>query len=45
MMFLYRLVREVCPGVVEYLHYIGPFDGTPTGWIVVTRKLIIRSKA
>jgi hypothetical protein len=42
MMFRYRLVREVNPGVVEFLIYIGPFDKTPIGWTVVTRRLILR---
>jgi hypothetical protein len=41
-MFCYRLVRECAPGVVEFLIYIGPFDRTPPGWIVVTRKLILK---
>lgn len=42
MMFRYRLVREVNPGVVEFLIYIGPFDRTPAGWIVVTKKMIAK---
>jgi hypothetical protein len=41
-MFRYRLVRECAPGIVEFLIYIGPFDCTPAGWIVVTRKLILK---
>ena len=33
-----RLVREVSPGVVQFVRYIGPLSRVPAGWIVVARK-------
>lgn len=33
-----RLVREVSPGVVQFVHYIGHLSRVPAGWTVTTRK-------
>jgi hypothetical protein len=33
-----RLVREVSPGVLQFLIFIGPIAQVPAGWIVITRK-------
>lgn len=33
-----RLVREVSPGIVQYVHYIGALSRVPAGWIIAARK-------
>lgn len=33
-----RLVREVSPGVVQYVPYIGALSRVPAGWTIAARK-------
>lgn len=33
-----RLVREISPGVVQFVHYIGHLSRVPHGWIIAARK-------
>lgn len=38
-----RLAREVSPGVVQFVRYIGPFSQVPAGWIICSRQPANRS--
>ena len=38
-----RLVREVSPGVVQSMRYIGPLTSMPAGWIICSRQPANRS--
>lgn len=38
-----RLVREVSPGVVQFMRYIGPLSRVPAGWIICSRQPANRS--
>jgi hypothetical protein len=33
-----RLVREVSPGVVQFVRYIGPLSRVPAGWTICSRR-------
>lgn len=38
-----RLVREVSPGIVQFVHYIGALSRVPAGWIICSRRPANRS--